>query len=124
MRILSTLLVAGTAIVLFQSPHILGEVRDTITGANDTSPPASEATQDTYARLCPLLGVWSDLDASGRKATARTIERMARQQAKETDDPALKAFLIVVPQALGTTSDMQTQAAKALIDRECNAHGA
>jgi hypothetical protein len=123
MRLISTLILTVGLIVGIQSPHLVSEARDAV--VNTFTSPASATTsedQQTYDRICPLVNVWADLDDTGRTATTRTIKRLANEQAKTTEDPALRAFLRVMPEALGSGSSMQTKAAKALIERECTAH--
>jgi hypothetical protein len=109
-------------IAAFLSPAFRGTVTD---AASDLFAPEAETSaeqQRTYDRLCPLFEVWVDLDADGKQATTRTIRRLADKQAETTTDPALKAVLNVVPDALSSGSSVQSKAARALISRECDAH--
>lgn len=115
------ILVVGV-IAAFLSPSFRGTVTDTASDLFAPEVTTSAEQQKTYDRLCPLFEAYVDLDADGKKATTRTIRRIADKQAETTEDPALKAFLAVVPDALGTTSSIQSKAARALIDRECDAH--
>lgn len=123
MRLLAITLFTGIFAAAVLSPQTLVTARDAITATFADETPTSAEDQQAYDRICPLLDVYTDMDRSGREATTRTIAEMARAQRQESDDPALRALLRVVPHALGTGSTMQTAAAHALIDRECDAHG-
>lgn len=128
MRVLKPFLIIAIVLAIFE-PGALSAIGSTasraVTGfaraahADSATPPRE---QQTYDRLCPLIDSYARMDATGRAAAARGIRTMARTEATRTQDPALRAVLHVVPQALGEGTTVQSKAARALVNRECRAH--
>lgn len=75
-----------------------------------------------YQNICGMTSAYLQLTGSARKVQADSTVAIAKQAQAATNDPELRAFLSVVPQAVGRGSAAQTRTAQALLNRECKAH--
>lgn len=115
--------IAAIALAIPASPTASALASDAWHSFRGTSAATSVADQATFTRICPSLDAYFTMDATGQKAMGKTIVFLAKQSAEATTDPAVKAFLDNVPPALMTGKKVQSKAAKALVARECAAHG-
>lgn len=120
-----TLLVFGAIGVTLwgmSSPTVQATASDAIHSVTGNAA-TSTADQASFERLCPLMDAYFSVDGAGQKATGKAIVALAKDAAVKTDDPAVSAFLVTIPAALVQGKSAQSKAARALVGRECSAHG-
>lgn len=121
-KTLTILGVVALGLAVSQSPTLKATASDaihTVTGKAVTS----STDQASFERICPLVDAYFTVDGAGQKATGKAIVALAKDAAVKTDDPAVSAFLVTIPAALVQTKSAQSTSAKALVGRECSAHG-
>lgn len=123
-KTLKVLLVVGVGLGAMSSPTIQAAASDGIQKVTGGKVSVSATDQASFDRLCPLMDAYFEVDGTGQVATRKAITTLAKAAATQTEDPAVAAFLSTVPVAVTGTKTAQTKAAKALVSRECSAHGA
>jgi hypothetical protein len=124
MKVMTGIAIVVIGAALFEAPTIRNAVVNEVREAVGPSISVAAPDQATFDRVCPLLDVYFKVDGAGQGATRKAITALAASASKTTQDPAVKAFLDTVPLALADGKSAQSKAAKALVSRECSAHGA
>lgn len=124
MRLLKLMLVVALVLALFQPATLstlVATAGDFLTrSANAAS--AAHATyqdEDAHGQACLLFERWEDADSRTREKGAAAVAALAREQAKRTDDSAVRALLLVLPDAVGAGSRARSRSARMLLSREC-----
>lgn len=131
MRFLKISFVAALLLGL-ASPATLAHIGQAVTGmassaastAFASSEAASEARRsyadrDAHQLACALYRKWSKADETTRKGSSAAVAAIADRAMDETDDPAARALLTVVPAAVGHGSSVPSRSAQLLLKREC-----
>ena len=77
------------------------------------------ADQDAHRLACTLFRKWSKADDTTRERSAKIVAAVAGKARDETDDPAARALLAVVPAAVGYGTSGPSRSAQMLLSREC-----
>jgi hypothetical protein len=109
------------------APGTLSEIKAgaIAAGSNLVSADSGRGTGEDYEdrkahRLaCTLFRKWSKADETTRKASASAVAGIADKAIEQTEDPAARALLAVVPAAVGHGSSAPTRSAQMLLKREC-----
>lgn len=123
MKTLKVFAVIGLVLWAVQSPTMHSVVNSGLHKVTGQQVTVSANDQATFDRLCPLMDAYFKVDGAGQGVTRKAITTLAKTAAKTTTDPAVTAFLNTVPAAVADGKSAQSRAAKALVTRECSAHG-
>lgn len=124
MRFLKLMLVVAIVLALFK-PAMLSSIASsagdfltrTANAASETQ--ATYRDEDAHGQACLLFKRWEAADSGARKKGAAAVSMLAREQAKRTDDSAVRALLLVLPDAVGAGSKARSRTARVLLSREC-----
>lgn len=130
MRFLKVMFIVSLVLGIF-APGTLTEIGHGIKGmaasATSTVMESAEASEvgrayedrDAHRLACTLYRKWSKADETTRKGSAAAVAGIAERALKETDDPAARALLTVVPAAVGHGASVPSRSAQLLLKREC-----
>lgn len=131
MRFLKISFVAALLLGL-ASPATLAHIGQAVTGMASsavstvatsaeaaTEPRRAYEDRDAHQLACALYRKWNKADETTRKGSSAAVAAIADRAMDETDDPAARALLTVVPAAVGHGSSVPSRSAQLLLKREC-----
>lgn len=124
MRLIKLVIVLGLigSVVSTDVRAAVGSAFEYVTHRLDIGSSSGASGEETYDSLCPLFDGYLAAEGSAKQASAAAVTAAANGAAAD-GDTALQAILSVVPAALSGDASTDADSARALLARECDAHG-